>query len=93
MATNKMNQKKLYIWQLAAFQRRYRMTMSGDELAAHLNRNEFLTGTGEQFKGGRGTYTLIQETYRWVADELGLPKDASKVARAFVKPDGTYAYK
>jgi hypothetical protein len=88
-----MNQKKLYVWQLAAFLSHFEMKMSWKELADHLNRNRFLTGTGQKYKGERGTYTLIKETYRWVKEELGLKKEASKVAQAFVKPDGSYAYK
>ena len=91
--TTKISKKKLYVWQLAAFLRQYRMTMSGDELAAHLNRNRFLAGTGERYRGGRGTYTLILETWRWVQEDLELPEEAKKVADAYVKPDGSYAYK
>ena len=59
------------------------MRMSGDELADHLNRNKFLTG-------GRGTYKLIRETWRWLQDELGLDDEAKNVAEAYVKPDGSY---
>ena len=92
MAT-KIQNKKLYVWQLAAFLRHYKMTMSGEELAAHLNRNNFLAGTGEKYKGGRGTYTLIRETWRWVNNDLDLPEEAAKIAKAYVKPNGSYAYK
>ena len=87
-----MNKKKYYIWQLAAFLQSHEMTMSAEELAAHLNRNKFLTSYGSEFQGGRGTYTLIRQTWEWVKNELQLPDEAEKVARAFVKPDGTYAY-
>lgn len=66
--------------------------MSGAELAEHLNRNNFLTGYGAEYRGERGTYTLIRQTWKWIHDELGLPKEAESIARAFVKPDGTYAY-
>ena len=93
MSTSMIRKKKLYVWQLASFLRQHRMTMSGEELAQHLNRNKFLTGAGEKYKGGRGTYTLILETWRWVQDELELPTEAKKVARAYVKPNGSYAYK
>lgn len=92
-ATTKIQKKRLYVWQLASFLRQYGMTMSGEELAAHLNRNRFFAGTGERYRGGRGTYTLIRETWKWVQNELELPEEAKKVADAFVKPDGTYAYK
>ena len=68
------------------------MTMSGGELAEHLNRNHFMTSYGSPYAGGRGTYTLINATWHWVHDELGLEEEAKAIAEAFVKPDGTYAY-
>lgn len=89
---NDMNAKKLYIWRLASFLHQHGMKMSGEELADHLNRNKFLTSYGSEYSGGRGTYKLIQVTWHWINDELGLPNEAIKVAEAFVKPDGTYAY-
>jgi hypothetical protein len=89
---NEMNRKKLYIWRLANFLRSNGMTMSGEELAAHLNRNNFMTAYGEEYAGLRGTYTLITQTYRWVDIDLGLNDDAENIAKAYVKPDGTYAY-
>lgn len=87
-----MNKKKYYIWQLASFLASHGMTMSAEELAAHLNRNEFLTSYGTEYQGGRGTYKLIKETWDWLQNGLQLPDEAKKVAEAFVKPDGTYAY-
>jgi hypothetical protein len=87
-----MNEKKNYIWQLASFLYNYRMTMSGEELAEHLNRNNFLTSYGTEYQGGRGTYTLIRETWNWIEIDLKLPNEAKKVAESFVKPDGSYAY-
>lgn len=89
---NQMNAKKIYIWKLADFFCQYSMTMSGEELASHLNRNNFLTSYGTEYRGGRGTYRLIRETWRWLHDELGLPDEARKVAEAYVMPDGRYAY-
>ena len=86
------NNKRLYIWELAKFLSTNDMTMSGEELAAHLNRNNFLTDYGTEYAGTRGTYTLINAVYKWVHDILGLPQEAEHVANAFVKPDGTYAY-
>ena len=87
-----MNQKKMYIWQLAAFLSSHDMKMSGEELADHLNRNNFLTSYGTEYEGGRGTYKLITETFKWLHDVLQLPQKAEKVAESFVKPDGSYAY-
>jgi len=87
-----MNKKKYYIWQLAAFLYSHGMKMSGEELANHLNRNNFLTNYGSEYQGGRGTYKLISETWDFLQNHLNLPEEAKKVAEAFVKPDGTYAY-
>lgn len=84
--------KKVYLWQLADFLFLHHMKMSADELAAHLNRNNFLTQYDSEYEGGRGTYTLIRETWNWLSGEIGLPGEAEKIAKAYVKPDGTYAY-
>jgi len=87
-----MNEKKLYVWKLGEFLFDHGMTMSGEELAEHLNRNKFLTSYGTEYAGGRGTYKLIRETWNWLENTLKLNKEAEKVAKAFVKPDGTYPY-
>lgn len=87
-----MKEKKLYIWKLADFLYLNNKVMSGEELAEHLNRNDFLTSYGSEYAGGRGTYKLISETWHWLNDELKFPKEAAKVATAFVKPDGNVAY-
>lgn len=87
-----MNDKKYYIWQLASFLNGFGMKMSGEELADHLNRNNFLTNYGTEYKGGRGTYKLIRETWNWLHNDLNLKQEADKIASSFVKPDGSYAY-
>jgi len=92
MSKNKMNEKKLYVWQLGSFLYDHGKVMSGDELAKHLNRNDFLTDAGEEYRR-RGPYNLIRATWVWLNNELGLPGEAKKVAKAFVRPDGSYAYK
>jgi len=89
---NKMNEKKVYVWRLGSFLSDHGKTMSGDELADHLNRNNFRWGSGKKYTGERGTYTLIGATWKWLNDDLGLPGESEKVALAFVKPDGSYAY-
>jgi len=89
---NEMNKKKMYVWKLADFFQQHKMRMSGEELADHLNRNNFMTSYGTEYSGGRGTYKLIRETWVWLNDDLGLEDEAKKVAEAFVKPDGSYAY-
>ena len=83
-----MNDKKTYVWKLATFLHGQNMVMSGEELAEHLNRNNFLTSYGQEYQGGRGTYRLIKQTWKWLNDELGLEKEAFHIARAFVKPNG-----
>jgi hypothetical protein len=87
-----MNEKKIYIWKLATFLNSQNMVMSGEELAEHLNRNKFLTSYGTEYHGGRGTYKLINQTWKWLHNSLKLPEEAKHVARAFVKPNGGYAY-
>jgi len=87
-----MNEKKIYIWKLAAFLNSQGMVMSGEELAEHLNRNNFLTSYGTEYQGGRGTYKLIKQTWKWLCEDLNLKKEANHVAKAFVKPNGGYAY-
>jgi hypothetical protein len=87
-----MESKKQFIWDVAKGLSRRNKTMSGKELADILNRNKLLTEYGRKYSGGRGTYTLINVTWRWLNNELKLPDEAEKIALAFVKPDGTYAY-
>lgn len=86
-----MNEKKLYIWKLAEFLFLNNMVMSGSELADHLNRNNFFTSYGSEYKGKRGVYNLIKHTYDWL-DNLELKNEAQKVAKAFVNEKGNYAY-
>lgn len=87
-----MNDKKLYLWRLAAFLDQHGMRMSGEELAVHLNRNKFLTSYGTEYAGGRGTYRLVKATWAWLQEDLRLETEANKVASAFVLPSGEYAY-
>ena len=87
-----MNEKRSYIWRLACFLQTNGMVISGEELAEHLNRNNFLTTYGAQYQGRRGTYTLIQSIHDWLKVELKMPNEAQHVALAFVKPGGGYAY-
>ena len=87
-----MDIKKQYISDLATFLSNQGKVMSGEELAAHLNRNGFRTSYGSKYKGGRGTYKLIKGV--WGAHNLaGESIEAGNVAVAFVKPNGGYAYK
>ncbi len=83
--------KKEYIRRLANFLVKNNTTMTGENLAEHLNWNEFLTNYGTEYQGGRGTYTLIHATYDWL-ESIGEDDDAHNVALAFKKPDGSFAY-
>ena len=89
---NEMNRKKLYVWKLASFLRTNGMIMSAEELAHHLNRNNFKTGYDAPYEGGRGTYRLIHTTYKWVNEDLGLTDEAAVIAEAYVKADGSHAW-
>lgn len=93
MPENDMNEKKIYIWKLAEFLCNHGKTMSGQELAAHLNRNKFLTSYGTAYAGGRGTYRLVRQTYRWLNEDLGLESEAKFVADAYVTKNGNLPYK
>lgn len=83
--------KKEYIKRLATFLHDNGTTMAANELAEHLNRNNFKTGYGTEYEGGRGTYTLIHATYDWLVAS-GQQTEADNVAEAFPKPDGNYAF-
>jgi hypothetical protein len=87
-----MNEKKLYIWQLAEFLYSRNKTMSAKELADHLNRNSILTEYDTHYKGERGTFNLIKQTFKWLDEELDLKDEASKIATVYVKQDGTHAW-
>lgn len=83
--------KKEYIRRLAHFLAENGITMAGNELAQHLNRNNFKTSYGTAYEGGRGTYTLLHVTYDWLSS-TGKQKDADNVAFAFPKSNGEYAF-
>lgn len=87
-----MNENQQYIWKLACFLADHKKKMSGEELADHFNRNSLKTTYGTKYSGKRGIYTLIRQTWKFLNNNLGLPEEAEKVAKSFVKPDGSYAY-
>lgn len=91
MAKDLMNTKKMYLVKLANFLVANEMTMSGQELADHLNRNEFLTVYGTEYEGGRGVYHLLSQTWKWLND-LGLEDEAKKFPNAYVKGNGEYPW-
>lgn len=86
-----MDRKKMYICKLASFLYKQGKVMSGKELADHLNRNGFSTSYGTPYRGGRGTYKLIKQTWKQLRSE-SRDIDAEYVALAYVKRNGAYAY-
>ena len=87
-----MNEKKLYIWRLARFLCQNDKTMSGQELAAHLNRNGIKTNDDTKYEGKRGTYKLITTVWGWICNDLGLQEEAELIRKAFVNAEGLYVY-
>ncbi len=83
--------KKEFIKRLGSFLVSTEATMTGKTLADLLNWNGFKTNYDTEFVGVRGTYKLIRATYDWLV-KIGDQESADKVAEAFKKPDGTYAY-
>lgn len=83
--------KKEYITKLAIFLNGTGTTMNVKDLAGLLNWNGFRTDGDKRFTGGRGSYKLISATYDWLVKK-GNKADADKVALAYKKPDGSYAY-
>lgn len=61
------------------------------DLASLLKLNNIKTKYGADYKGKRGTYTLIQATYNYYCKKNDA-QTALNIARAFVKPNGQYAY-
>jgi hypothetical protein len=88
---NDMNKKKMYLVKLAEFLVANGMYMSGPELVDHLNRNGFFTALGEPYKGGRGVYKLLNETYKWL-ESLGLDDDTARFPQAFVDGNGEFPW-
>ena len=83
--------KQEYIAQLGEFLTDRGMTMSIPELADHLNRNKFSTNYGTEFKGERGTFTLVDAVFDDLVKQ-NKKMNADKVAKGFPKKDGTYAF-
>lgn len=94
MTDVEMVEKKTRIWQLAKFLHSYDAKMSGPELVDHLNRNKLLTGDETLYAlDGRWIYTLINATWHWFNDELGLTDEAVAIAEVYVTLDGAPAWK
>ncbi|WP_405223908.1 hypothetical protein [Dokdonia sp. Asnod1-B02] len=82
---------KQYVLEIATVLNRASATLMASDLADIMNTFGRTTTYGTEYKGLRGTYTLIHATYDWLVAK-GRKPDADIVAVAFTKPDGTYAY-
>lgn len=84
-------EKKEYIAKLANFLIENEKSMDAINLAQHLNWNDYLTNYETPYEGKRGIYTLIHSVYDWLVKNNRI-QEAENVAKAFKKPDGSYAY-
>lgn len=85
-----MNNKK-YIHEVAIAARQSGITIQVAHIVAAMNHLGYTTSYATEYKGGRGSYTLIHATYDWLVAQ-GKQDDADMVAMTYVKPDGSYAY-
>ena len=67
-------------------------TMYAQDLVNLLNNNSFKTDAGNEYKGGRGIYKLLDSIY-YRLEKAGEDDDAEKIAKAFTDASGGYAYK
>lgn len=88
MASIKKNKK--YVWQLGVRLYGRGKTMSGAELARRLNKKKLRTSYNMPYKGKRGIYQLIRNTVIWLKNTHGLKRDANKVYKSFVLPNGKH---
>ena len=85
-------EKKEYIRRLFNFLVENETKMTGKNLADHLNWNGYRTNSGDKYVGERGIYTLIHSVYDWLVYSIDSQDEADNIAKAFQKPDGSYAY-
>jgi hypothetical protein len=85
-----MNNKK-YIHEVAVAAYQSKTKIQVVDIVAAMNHLGYTTSYATEYKGGRGSYTLIHATYDWLVSQ-GKQGDADMVAMTYVKPDGSYAY-
>lgn len=85
-----MDNKK-YVYEVAVLARKIGITIKVSDLANTMNYLGYTTSYGTTYAGGRGSYRLISDTYKWLVAQ-GKQADADMVAMTYIKPDGTYAY-
>jgi hypothetical protein len=86
-----MNRQKQFVRDLAKLCDCYGLRLLAESLAALLNGAQISTTYGSSYKGKRGTFRLVKQTFRELM-RLGQPAEAAMVAGAFTWADGTYAY-
>jgi hypothetical protein len=82
---------KQYVLEVATVLHKANATLPAKELADIMNKFNHTTTYGAKYAGTRGTYTLIHATYDWLTKQ-GKINEAEIIAKAFTKPDGSYAY-
>ncbi|WP_299273451.1 hypothetical protein [uncultured Psychroserpens sp.] len=82
---------KQYALEIATVLNKAKAILPAKELANIMNTFGHTTTYGAQYTGLRGTYTLIHATFDWLTKQ-GKIDEAEIVAKAFTKPDGSYAY-
>ncbi|MGZ3814083.1 MAG: hypothetical protein ACXVB0_23695 [Mucilaginibacter sp.] len=82
-----MEAKKEFVTNLANQLVMSKSKMYGQDLVNELNLNGHLTSYKTIYKGGRGVYRLIDETYNNLVTESRQP-EADNVANAFVDANG-----
>jgi hypothetical protein len=65
--------------------------MSVPELASRLNKLGLRDSRGRRYRGKRGTYHMVSAVYHRLEQD-DRETEATRVADAFPRPDGTYAY-
>jgi len=85
-----MDSKK-YVFEVAFLLNHLKLTLPVKDLTDTMNSLGYKTTRNLPYKGLRGSYKLIHATYNWLVSQ-NRQLDANKVAKAFTKPDGSYAY-
>ena len=90
-AIEKQGMKYLFVAKLAKFLADNSMRITAKTLADILTLNGIKTQYGENYSGGRGTYTFISKAYNYFCDN-GDSKISKYIADAYVMPNGTHAW-
>jgi hypothetical protein len=80
--------KQKYIEELANALSENNKTLTFEELAENLNEVGYETNDGQDYKGGRGTATLVKTVHEKCEDE----DTAENISTVFTGKDGTLPY-